>query len=395
MNRRAFVTGAGAVSILAAGGLVWRAREQGVFSTGDGSAYEPWATWRSDAGEGPLALVRAGILAANPHNTQPWLFQVSATRVALYADTARNLGAFDPYLREMHIGLGCAVENMARAAAAYGYQAVVTSSPGALSAPTAPPTRALVATLDLSPARARPDALVDALPRRHTNRAAYEAGRPVPPAVLEAMWASFQDDAELRLFLFSAPDERQKFGEVVIAATEAIIADPQMVEDSERWFRHRWADVQRLRDGPTLDAAGLGPLMTLAAKMLPPPSPQTSHRYWLEATRDVQIPSSPLFGLIAVRDLYDRPQALRAGRAWQRLHLLATARGLAAQPINQPVEMVDRERQTGKPPRAAGVLAILTGDPSWAPTFAFRMGFPTRPAARSPRRGVDAVVLRS
>jgi hypothetical protein len=252
-----------------------------------------------------------------------------------------------------------------------------------------------VAALDLSPARARPDALLDALPRRHTDRAAYEAGRPVPPEVLAAMWASFQDDAELRLFLFSAPDERKKFGEVVIAATEAIIADPQMVADSERWFRHRWADVERLRDGLTLDAAGLGPVMTLAAKMLPPVSPQTSHRYWLEATRDVQVPSSPLFGLIAVRDLYDRPQALRAGRAWQRLHLLATARGLAVQPINQPVEMVDRERQTGKPPRAADVLAALTGDPDWAPTFAFRMGFPTRPAARSPRRGVDAVVLRS
>ena len=36
-------------------------------------------------------------------------------QIELYADTVRNLGTFDPYLREMHIGLGCAVENMTRA----------------------------------------------------------------------------------------------------------------------------------------------------------------------------------------------------------------------------------------------------------------------------------------
>jgi hypothetical protein len=106
------------------------------------------------------------------------------------------------------------------------------------------------------------------------------------------------------------------------------------------------------------------------------------------------VPTSPLLGLTAVRDLYDRPQALRAGLAWQRMHLLATTRGFAAQPINQPVELVDRERELGRPARAAGVLADLTGDPGWKPTFTFRMGFPTRPAAPSPRRGVDDVLLK-
>jgi hypothetical protein len=72
---------------------------------------------------------------------------------------------------------------------------------------------------------------------------------------------------------------------------------------------------------------------------------------------------------------------------------MATARGLAMQPVNQPVEMVDRERELGKAPRAAEALAALTGDAAWKPTFAFRLGFPTRPAAPSPRRALDAVML--
>jgi len=94
----------------------------------------------------------------------------------------------------------------------------------------------------------------------------------------------------------------------------------------------------------------------------------------------------------ATRGLYDRGIALRAGRLWQRLRLLATSRWLAAQPINQPVEMVDRDRMLGRPPHAAATLAALTGAPEWKPTFAFRMGFPTRRAGPSPRRPLESVL---
>ena len=68
------------------------------------------------------------------------------------------------------------------------------------------------------------------------------------------------------------PTSASEFGELVLAATESIIADPEMVAASDRWFRHRWMDVQRRRDGLTLDAAGLGPFVTTMAKLLPPAS---------------------------------------------------------------------------------------------------------------------------
>ena len=115
----------GGALVMVTGGVVWRAVEQDVFSPFDGPAFEPWQDWKNQQLSGPLALLPSAILASSPHNTQPWLFLVSDNQIRVYADIERNLGSFDPYLREMHIGLGCAVENIAVAAPAFGFQAAV------------------------------------------------------------------------------------------------------------------------------------------------------------------------------------------------------------------------------------------------------------------------------
>jgi hypothetical protein len=39
-----------------------------------------------------------------------WLFVVNPNRIELFAAINRNIGAIDPYLREMYEGLGCALE---------------------------------------------------------------------------------------------------------------------------------------------------------------------------------------------------------------------------------------------------------------------------------------------
>lgn len=218
MRRRSFLKGAGVLSAVVVGGGVWRAYDQGVFSVGEGPAYEPWKNWRAAANEGPLALLRAAILAASPHNTQPWLFKITSSSIELHVDTKRNVGALDPYLREEHIGMGCALENLMLAAPANGYVTTATLLPGKLGPIPAEPKPQLLAKVELAPGKRVQSELYNAIPRRHTNRSPYDPQKPIPAGFLDALSHLPGDEPDVKLLLFSTESDRKKIAEVSSAA---------------------------------------------------------------------------------------------------------------------------------------------------------------------------------
>ncbi len=393
--RRRLLWGGGATILLAGGGVVWRGVERGAFTAAEGPAYEAWDLWGDPDLQGtPVALVAAGALAANAHNTQPWLFEISETEIKLYADLSRHLGSFDPYLREMHLSLGCALENIRVAAPAHGFKANIVAEEGSLEDPAPRTGRRLTARVRLERMENDEQApLVDVLARRHTDRGPYDRARAVPDPMLTDLSRIAEDFPDTRFYWFREGPERDQFDQTTVAATERIITDAPMSADSDKWFRMTKKEVETHRDGITLDAAGLPPAILTIAKLLPRVSPEEAHQSWLASTRDVHLPSAAVTGFIAVRDLYDIPQTLDAGMAWQRLHLTAVDRGLAMHPINQCVEIVDREKELAFPPRMAQTLAELIGTEDWHPTFAFRAGYPKTDALPSPRRVFDDIIV--
>jgi len=388
-RRSVLMLGAGGAAIAA--GLAYRAWDRGLGSAGGGEAYAPWSDWEGAAGDGIKRPLRAAILAANPHNTQPWLFRIAENEITMFADRARNLGAFDPFRREMHLGLGAAVENLVLAARAFGLAAQVTPTADRLlpSPPDAPISAVHIA---LSPAPPARDALVGAIAARHTSRGAYRADQAIGSETLQRLDGLVTSEAVHVAFIRDR-EARRELGALIVEATERIIADPQMSADSARWFRAGRRDIAAHRDGVTVDTAGLSPLMTAAAKLLPDPDAATADQYWLATTRDNQVPTAPVLGVLLVRDRLDMRAAIEAGRAWQRLHLAATLEGLAAQPLNQPVECVDRNAIMGKPDMFEAGLIKLAGATGWEPTFVFRLGFADRAAGPSPRRALDQVLV--
>jgi hypothetical protein len=381
------------VTIAVVGGGVWRAYDQGVFSTGQGPAYEPWKNWRDETNDGPLALVRVAILAASPHNTQPWLFQVSHSAIELQIDPRRNVGALDPFLREEHVGMGCALENLLLAAAANGYAATTSLVPGKLAPISADITPRPVARVELAAGKREESELYRAIPFRHTNRSPYDTQRAIPGDFVDALTRLSADLADTKMFLFTSQAEREKIVAASSAANTELYSDAAVQAGSEPWVRFKWSEVQQHRDGLTIDAFGLPPIATAVAKMMTPRMlAWAASRSEKNGYANLML-SAPLIGMIAVRDRYEQAQCLHAGCVWQRSHLLATARGLAGRPCNELVEMVDHERALGKPASRMTLLNEITGDATWQPTFVFYMGYAPLPAHASPRRAVQTVVM--
>lgn len=386
-TRRTLLASGAGVAALALGGLGFRAWDRGVWSGGDGPAYAPWKNWQGGIADGLKRPLRAAILASNPHDTQPWLFQIGDNAITLFADRARNLGAFDPFRREMHLGLGAAVENLVLAARAFGFAANVTPTAGTLSlSPDDTPTSA--AHIALAPTQAAHDALFEAIPRRHTNRGPYRADQTIAAEILRR-FADLATDDTVRIVFVEDKNARGELGALIVEATARIIGDPQMSADSARWFRTGRREIAAHRDGVTVDTAGLSPFMTAASKLLPDLDAVSADRYWLSITRETHVSTAPVLGMLLVRDRLDAPSALQAGRAWQRLHLAATAEGLAAQPLNQPVECIDRDAMLGRADTFALAIAKFGDAPGWEPTFVFRLGVAEHAAKPSPRRPME------
>ena len=393
MRRRTFLKGSGAVLVLATAGGIWRAYDRGVFTAGTGPAYEPWKNWRGETDHGPLALVRSAILAANAVNSQPWLFKVTPSSIELYADQTRNTGAFDPYLRELNISLGCALENLLLAAPPNSYEASLTLFPGKLSALSENPKSELVARIDLAPGARKESELYQAIPNRHTNRFPFDEQKPIPADFVDELNRATADEPDVKLFSFITDAERRKVADIISrGAAELVHSYPEMLAGNVRWDRDSHS-IQKFRDGLTIDDFGQPPLATALLKFLPESMEKVTSPLQIRISYVELMMRGRLLGAIAVRARYDRAQNIAAGRIWQRVHLLATARGLAARPANQAAELVDQERLHGKQPTAASALTEITGEASWQTTFMFYMGYATHPAHATARRPVEQVVV--
>jgi nitroreductase len=383
MSRRSALKmfGVGGATLLVAGtGLLsYRVYDTADLNPGGGNAYDPWHQWRDNPG--PLGAVGAAILAANPHNIQPWIFHVTANTIGVYRNTARTIGTVDPLSREVYVGLGCALENLALACQARGLQPIITLLPDGASG-----TR--VAHVDITPAPPRPGSLYDAIGDRHTNRGPY-TGTTVTAQALAAL-VDTSGLPGVGLAWVTDPAQRASLGQLLIDAAVALTQDKQQSLDSFAWFRANNDAIERQPDGMTLDAQGMSPVMLSAAKLIPASSRSAGDTFWVDQTRSVQTKTAAAYGVLTGADAHDHTTQLRVGRLLQRIHLTATSRGIALQPMNQITERIDRELTTGAlatfGPRFATFLP-----PGAEPVLAFRVGYPSREALPSPRLGISEV----
>ncbi|GGU16658.1 Acg family FMN-binding oxidoreductase [Lentzea flava] len=307
------------------------------------------------------ALVTA-TLAPSVHNTQPWRFKIRPDRIELHTDTSRALSATDPEDRELRLSCGAALYNLRLALQGMGVRPLVTMLPGN----DAPGALAVVRRGGTVKIDDETRALLDAVPRRRTNRRPFLEA-PVDPRQRHALVRA----AELErswLHVVTTPQGRAQLQQFVRRAHEIQLADRAVQAELAAYSGHRPGAT----DGVPPPSAGVRPAMQDEWAFRDFGGPERG------PGKDYE--SDPLVAVLCSH--YDSQLGdLQAGQAMQRVLLTATVRGLSASFLSQPIEVrpvrEDLRRALG------GVLV---------PQTVLRVGYST-PVPASPRRSVAELLV--
>ena len=100
------------------GGFILAAGSAGAFlgTRTPTKALQPW-TKAGDYTDPRMRALSYAILAPNPHNRQPWIVDLATDgQVTVWRDKDKYLPETDPFDRQLTIGMGCFLEQMAIAA---------------------------------------------------------------------------------------------------------------------------------------------------------------------------------------------------------------------------------------------------------------------------------------
>lgn len=305
-------------------------------------------------------LLNFAVLAPSTHNTQPWLFRVEADYIDMFVDDTRWLKVADADKRELHVSVGCALENLVIAAEHYGFHPQVTYFPD----PTNPNLAARVELPQQGAHRpARDTTLFNAIRTRHTNHRVYD-GAPVSDEQLETLEACVVEEG-LELFLTSDPAGKRRVDTLMMEADARQFADPAWRNELGYWlgagaFGQPWLLAKLGQFAVTYLNVGKA-----AAKK----------------DSDVLL-SAPVLGVLASQT-DDRTCQLKAGRAFERVFLTAESLGLRLHPMNQVLQIPELKQELGN----------LLPKAETTPQIAFRLGYAEAEKADSPRRPLEEVLV--
>jgi nitroreductase len=277
------------------------------------------------------ALLEAAARAPSLHNSQPWLFRVCPTVIELHADPSRRLPAADPEDRELRLACGAALFNLRIALLGMHVRPTVTVLPD----PARPELIAAVRNGGTKRCTPQVERLLEAIPKRHTNRRPFDHA-PVEPAQRSALQRAAADEGAWLHFV-DGRDQRAALRGLARRAHEAQLSDAAFRAELAAWTG---------RDGEPdgVPAAAGGPL--------PEPQDDWVLRDYTRGQGRTRVAGKdfepePLVALLTAH-LSGPLSEVGAGEALQRVLLTATAEGLAVSFLSHVTEVPDVRAAVGR-----------------------------------------------
>lgn len=328
MKRRKFITLA-EIGVVAIGGATYFINNNYQMSKYKKDVATIWSHSSKFSGsdnEVMKELVRYATLAANSHNTQPWLFKIGKRSIVISPDFDRRCPVVDPDDHHLYASLGCATENIVHAAKAFGLKANVYVQNNTIE-------------IDFEPMSIENTELFQAIPKRQCTKVTYN-GKKVPGNELKILEMSSQDEG-ISTQLFTDKKDMETILEYLVEGNTAQMRDEAFIRELKEWIRYNASSARKHGDGLFSATTGnptapnwLGDLIFSMAF-----TEKAENDKYMEQMRS----SAGVIAFISDKDTIEH--WIKAGRSYQRFALQATALGLKHAFINQPVEVPEVRAQ--------------------------------------------------
>jgi hypothetical protein len=319
-------------------------------------------------------LLRYAVLAPSFYNSQPWQFAINdeANQINVYANRSHWLKVADPQMRELHISLGCSLENLLVAIDYFGLGHCVAYFPESGNENWAVRVRVVSGRESVEP---RPQHLFRAISRMHVYHHSYKQ-QPISPEHMSSIGdflVNFKyEDSDMkhriRLETTDHPAFRKEIGRLVSHGDAIMFANAtfrrelgELLAESE-YDKPWWLIPKSAKPGILNIELG-------------------EH----VAEQESQIVSSaPMIGILT-SNFDDATALIKIGQAYERIALEATSVGVWIYPMFQLLELLEM-RNT--------VLNLFPGLHGH-PQAVFAMGYGEQEYANviTPRIPVEDVML--
>lgn len=381
-TRRAILMTGGAAAVISGAGVIGFAHGPGLTK-----ARAPWQQAGDSFGDPRLDALAYAILAPNPHNRQPWQFDlIGEDQINVHVDLNRRLPHTDPFDRQITIGFGCMLELLRIAAAETGYRLEVTPFPDGEAYPRLTENR--VAEVKFVAMNEAPkDALFANILERRSTKEPYDTNQPVSADTLNKVITAGLGDLEIGGTVETAQRDR-----IIDLAWQGFT-----IEYETDLTRRESIDLMRIGnravsenpDGIDMGGVPMG-LLKMTGIVTKDGLDTPGSAAYNEGIKmyDSIIHTAQGFAWVKAAE-NTRFTQLQAGRAWVRMNLAAQQSGLCMHPLSQilqefpemaaPYEAIRRELEV----EADGVVHMLG-----------RVGYTKFPAA-SPRWPLESKLIGS
>ncbi|MEL6828751.1 MAG: twin-arginine translocation pathway signal protein [Pseudomonadota bacterium] len=331
ISRRAFLTTAGASVVIAGVGA-------GIWARGPGEAVAraPWKTAGQSFGDPRLDALAYAILAPNPHNRQPWLFELRGqSEIWVRCQLDRRLPHTDPFDRQITIGFGCMLELLSMASANLGYRAEIDAFPqgaGARSLDDRPIARVTL-TADKTVER---DALSDHILARRSLKDPFDVSRDVSEEAVATVLAAVRGGHNVDASIDPARVERLR--KICFDGFVAEYVTDETRRESIDLMRIGNRAIAKNPDGIDMGGLPMG-LLNMAGIVTPESLDRpgtTAFEQGIEMYRDIIHSAMGFVWIHAADDA--RLGQIEAGRDWVRMNLAAQSIGLGIHPLSQVLQ---------------------------------------------------------